>query len=366
MTDETKPTLQEVETSLQEMAEEEKNDKRGNRVRRILDTKRRPPEHKRLDLEASEGGRSLLHDEFGLPKVSANPREEIAPADELPNNPILIKASVPDESKIHMAQGIPKRGVPVKSAEQSLDKDDGFVPPKSNFVNVGQTEHAWYDEKVTGPSEVVDNNEEVDTEGLQGLNPMVEKPKTSKARANFEKRLRQVNDKIMAQLKEVANLEQLTQFRANILGKNGVFSVILTQFKKLPKDDRMVMGALVNEYFKTLELEFDAKEYEFISSDEEEEVWHPEYEDDAPPETLADPEEEPSGQPAPTETDSRISALSEGDYAVLIDGRFFAPLKGQSTVVQVLSRLILGNNVDVERIQVIKRVPVDFGVILGE
>jgi hypothetical protein len=353
-------------------------EKRGNRVKRILDSKRQPPEYQRLDIEPREGGKSLLHDDFGLPKVGPAPsRGDIPQMREVSNKPVSIKASVPDESRVQIAKGgIPQKGRPSRAAEQTFTKeeDDGFIPPKNNFVNVGQTEHAWYDEKVAGPSEMVDNNaldsnapdeQLIDTDSLQGTNPLadIEQEELSEIRKQFEQRLQYIQDGVLSQLEDVVNLEDLEQFKANILGKSGVISTVLKQFKKLDSQDRQVVGELVNSVIDTLRLEFEAKEYEFLSDEEEDEDEESEHGDF--------PEEEDSNEnldvgPRQPQTAKVSAALAEGQYAVLVDDKLFTVVDSAQEARQVLSRLILGNNVDVERIQLIKRIPIDFGVVLYE
>lgn len=358
-------------------------EKRGNRVRRILDSKRQPPEYQRLDIEPKQGGKSLLHDDFGLPKVgSASKKEDVPEMEEVSNEPVRVRASVPDESKVQIAKGgIPQRGRPSRAAEQSFteEEDDRFIPPKSNFVSVGQKEHTWYDDKVAGPSEMVDNNaldpnapdeQLIDTNSLQGANPLadVENEEVSEIRKHFEQRLRYVHDGVLSQLEDVVNLEDLEQFKANVLGKGGVFAAVLRQFKKLPPQERRVVGELVNSVIDSLKLEFEAKEYEFLSEEDEDEEFPPEvgeYEEGRNPED-EDTDANMDVGPAQPQTAKVSSALGEGQYAVLVDDKLFTVVDSAQDARQVLSRLILGNNVDVERIQLIKRVPIDFGVVLYE
>ena len=138
-----------------------------NAVNRILKAKIRQPEHKRLDIKPSIGGSSLLHDEFGMPNVGNTKRREQAPLKEINNDPVSIKAFVPNDKISYKKPNSPKIGLDFEPAA----KDDDFLPPKSNFVAIGHVEHSWYDEKVTGPSSI-DNNEMIDTEALQGIDPL--------------------------------------------------------------------------------------------------------------------------------------------------------------------------------------------------
>jgi hypothetical protein len=342
-------------------------EKRGNRVRRILESKRQPPEYQRLDIEPKEGGRSLLHDDFGLPRVSPTlSRGDVPQMREVSNKPVTIKASVPDESKIQIARGgIPQKGRPARAAEQTFTKeeDDGFIPPKNNFVNVGQIEHAWYDDKVAGPSEMVDNNHDVDADGLQGANPLADvEPEVSEIQQQYKQRLQYIQDGVISQLEDVVSLEDLEQFKANILGRNGVVTSVLRQFKKLEGKDRQVVGEMINSVIENLKLEFESKEYEFLSDDDETPQDEEDETEDLPPETPDTGKYSSVFQPV-----AKISAaLAEGQWAIFVDDKMFTVVDSAQEARQTLTRLILGNNIDVQRIQLIKRIPIDFGVVLYE
>jgi hypothetical protein len=273
-----------------------------------------------------------------------------------------------------MAKGIPQKGKPVKSAEQLIDRDDGFIPPKSNFVNVGQVDHAWHDEKVTGLPEqkMIDNNSldrengTINTDALQGLDPLEDlKPQVrSQIRNEYEQRLNTILTKVAEQMPRVENLEQLKQFKSNVLGKKGVLAAVLKEFAKLPKEDRQTLGQTINQFVEALRLEFDALEYEFMSEEGEEDETHQEEVED---------EEEKKPIPAPAQKPEGALTLEEGDYAILVDNKLFKLINHEpgnpppeADVKQILSRLVLGNDVDIQRVQVIKRCKVDFGIIIGD
>lgn len=373
-------------TKLQSLVSQN-DDKRGSRIRRVLETKRQVPLYQQMDIEPAEGGRSLLHDEHGMPKVTPNPKRELPPLKELPSIPISIKASVPDQPKI--ARDMLQKGSPSPAAQQVLqpDENDGFIPPKNNFVNVGQTEHVWYDEKVAGPSEtqqeMIDNNKDVNIDSLQGLNPMadVQEPKVSDIRKQFENRLKYIYNSVLSQLETVVDLNELEQFKSNVLGKNGVLVAVLKQFQKLPPEDRQAVGDLINSFIDNLKLEFDAKENQFLTDaddDDDDEFDGEGYDElvkemvEAPPklvEKLSKQKAEPE-DPGPWEGDpppAKVSAtLAEGQYGVLVDDKLFLVVDSNQEARNVLSKLILGNNVAVENIQLIKRIPIDFGVVLTE
>lgn len=364
------PDTQETMSKLSSIIDN--GERRGNRVRRMLEQKRQPPAWQQMDMEPEEGGKSRLHDEHGIPKVAPTPKKDLPKMPELPDTPVVVKASERGNPS-QMATGIPNKGRPSKAAEQDF-QDDGFVPPKNNFVNVGQVEQAWYDEKVAGPpQEMIDNNEEVDTESLQGMNPMddVQDKNIAKLRKKFESRLQKVAQGVLAQLETVVNPEQLETFKANVLGRNGVFAKILLQFGELDPSERRVVGELVNQFIDALKLEFEAKEqelYEDFGDDEEE------FDEEGYDQMMAE-DEDVNKDPPPENPAPRVANVAQmlkpSDIAVLVDGKLIKVFdQATSTLTaelrDLLNKIILGNNIDPERVQVIKRLPVDFGIHIGD
>jgi hypothetical protein len=348
------------------------NDQRGNRIRRILETKCQQPEHQRLDKEPKEGGRSLLHDEFGLPKVSSKTNNSDIPVmKEIPNKPVAIKASQP---KVQISNTLPKRGVPSVLSQQSFD--DGFIPPRNNFVSVGQVESAWVTKEVTGlpdtknpKSQMVDNNwpqtsseedgDEIQkqVERLQGMNPLGDLE--SSVRKNFEHQLQVILTEVVEELSVMDSLDDFADLKSRVFNKNGVISDIICQLSKIPATERVVVGQLINNVIDQLKLEFEAKEYELTSDVEEDGENNPE---DWSQEPSDDSEEFEKSQA----TAKISSALSVGQFAIFIDDKLFVTVASAKEAREVLTKLILGNNVPVENIQLIKRIPIDFGVILDD
>lgn len=365
-------------------------DIRANRIRRILDAKRQPPEYQKLDLEPKEGGKSLLHDEFGLPKVAHQSHKVDVPIlKKISNKPVVIKASEPKQPS---SSFLPKKGIPTTSAQQSFS-DDGFIPPKNNFVSVGQVESAWATKEVTGlpdtknsKSPMVDNNwpetsSEEDGDAvqnhvkkLQGMNPLEDLE--SSVRKNFEHQLQVMLTEVVEELSVVDSLDDFADLKSRILGKNGILSDILRQFSKIPSTERVAVGQLVNDVIDQLKLEFEAKEYELTSdAEEDEEKMHEDYEGDPPDaeessqvhwEDGEEPELDVGPGPEPQTTAKISSALAAGQFAIFIDDKLFVTVATSKEVREVLTKLILGNNVPVENIQLIKRIPIDFGVILDD
>lgn len=330
------------------------NDKKGNRVRRILESKRQPPEYQRLDIEPKEGGKSLLHDEFGILKVSPSPHNkgDIPMMDEIPSEPVQIKASVPS-SNVKIPTGIPKKGPPAPS----VDEEDGFYPPRSNFVSVGQKEHTWYAPEVTGPpKETIDNNDDVDVESLQGMDPLedLHNESASEIRLKFEKVLSMIEEEALALVYTATSPEDLDEIASSIFGKDSSLTSLLREFKSIPAEERRVVGELINFAVENIKLEISSKQDSFGIEEEDEE---PQEEDISKDDKVYIPQPGAIG---------KLPALQEGNFAILIDDKLFNTAQDASSAKNILSRLILGNNVDVSRIQVIKRVPIDFGIILED
>lgn len=342
---------------------------RVNRVRRILEQKLQPPEWQRMELEPEEAGRSRLHDEHGIPKVSNMQKKDIPRLQEISNEPVKIKASERNNPS-HIATMIPNKGMPVKTSEQDYE-DDGFIPPKNNFVSVGQVEHAWYGDRVAGPKrEMIDNNDNVDNiEKLQGLNPMdLESKDKNSPEWRFKRRLENAFQNILAQLETVVNMDQFKVFRTNVFGDRGIFSKILAQFNELSQAERRSVGEFVNNFIDSLELEFGAKEAELNDDLDEEE----EFDEEGYDQMVAEEEEEEGED---TVTNERFTnLLKPTDIAVFVDGKLVKVLSGRSKNVttelsDLINQIIVGNNInldDLDRIEVVKRLPINFGVNIGD
>ncbi|MCK9567662.1 hypothetical protein M0R72_01775 [Candidatus Pacearchaeota archaeon] len=341
-------------------------------VERILEAKTRQPEHQRLDMEPKVGGNSLLHDEFGMPKVSGGHRRNVPEIKEISGEPVVVKASKPS-SKISFKK-------PNQPTQPKVEDDDHFIPPKSNFVAVGHVEHSWYDDKVAGPS-VVDNNEEVDIEKLQGLNPLVDidNAKIAKSVEFFRKKLTYVKNFTVTELAEVNDEQDLSDLKVKIFGNKGIFTDILKKLGSLKAADRPVIGELVNLVYSELQLEIEGKAYELESeAAEANEVteWPEDMavitRDEEPDEEDEDeiPDEETEENEADDEESSNSSSDSqtvpEGHYAIIVDGKLLNIVESANKASDVISHLLLSENLTLDSIQLIKRIKIDFGIILGE
>jgi hypothetical protein len=320
-------------------------------IRRIRDAKTKP-EYQRLDIEPNVGGRQLLHDEFGKINKGRDKRDNIPQLEEIGNEPVMVKAAQPN--KVSFRKPMTK----VNKVE-----DDGFIPPKDNFVSVGNVEHAWYDEKVTGPS--IDNNEVVDVEKLQGINPL--SVSDSKVLEFFTKRLAYVKSFVLNELADIVNEQEIAELKAKVFGKTGIFTEILKKLGSVQPNDRAPIGELVNQTYSDIQLEIEGKMYELQSEAEEDEdmEW---------PEEMAvieknddeNNEVEENVEESVEENDGikEEQTIPEGHYAVIMDGSLVEVLEDDLSAKNYISNLILNENVDLKSIQLIKRIKIDFGLIL--
>ena len=315
------------------------------KMRRTLEIKRQPPEYQRLDIEPKVGGGSLLHDEFGMPKTGpAQHKGDIPMMESLPNEPIMMRSTKPEEISLGAR---PQKFLPVD--------DDKFIPPKSNFVSVGNVDTGWYNDKVVGPSKMIDNNEVVDVEALQGVSPLAPSETSIKT---FEEMLKNIKDATHAGLLNVDDLNALSGLRAKILGKQGVFNRVLAKFNQVPPGEKAAIGSLISDVVSDLTLEFEAKEYEFISSGKDPEEAQAPYEEDED-EDFEEEEEMHTADPAWT-----CKQLPPGSYTVFVGDNVIKTVGTVNDARKIIEELVLGEKAKLEDIQLIKKIAVDFGVIL--
>lgn len=341
-------------------------------VKRMLEAKTRQPEHQRLDIEPKIGGQSLLHDEFGMPKAGGDKRRNIPVMKEISGEPVVVKASA---SATPIKTTFRKPGV-----KKAPVDDDKFIPPKNNFVSVGNVEHAWYDDKVTG---IIDNNEEIGgsqggadaTDRLQGMNPLadIKNPKIAESIKFFTKRLQHVKSLVVAELADITDLRELKNLRENTFGPKGIFTDIVRQLDTL-KVDKVVIGELVSQMYSELDLEIGGKEFELTSEAEEDsqvtewpedmaQIVRPLPDEDDDEEVQ---EENETGSESAAVASARPAAIPEGHYAVIVDGKLVNIEEDAGAVRDFIGDILLNENLELDRVQLIKRIKIDFGIILGE
>lgn len=146
---------------------------REDKIKAVIDSNK--PFYKQHDLKPRDGGRSRLHDANGTPKFrpfKQSPQEDVRET----GDRVAIQGSKPAEQPI--AKPLNKRELnPRRSAAEPVRQNIGGDLP----VHVGShEEHAWYDDNVVGGGsrttsarQYIDNNY-IDTEGLQGADPLAE------------------------------------------------------------------------------------------------------------------------------------------------------------------------------------------------
>lgn len=73
----------------------------------------------------------------------------------------------------------------------------------------------------------------------------------------MKEQLQAIQSKVLDSLNTVADLKELDELRVAILGKKGALTTILKGMKDVAKEDRPMIGALVNEVRQSIEAELD-------------------------------------------------------------------------------------------------------------
>jgi hypothetical protein len=300
-----------------------------NKLKKILEEKQTIPEYQRLDIEPAEGGKPLLLNDFGKPLISKEIKNKLKVPllKEITNEPIHCKAQ-PENNK------------------KPID-NDGFVPPKSNFVSIGNTkDHVWYDLPLSS------KEDEIDIDALQGLDPLTSEIDASMSEQIIatEKMLTDIKNNVVKHLSTINNLDDLKLLKINLFGKNSNFDQMLRYINILQPKEKHVIGEMIANTMSILSLELDAKEYEFITSKEET------IEEDIEDEEIEDEE---------YNSTENISLL-EGDYSIYLDGENISVEQDINIIRKMLSKLLLEDNIDISRIMLIKRIPIDFGVLIKD
>jgi CRISPR type III-B/RAMP module RAMP protein Cmr1 len=288
----------------------------------------RTPEWKRLDLEPAQAGKSLLHDEFGFPKVNKGKEKELVPLmEELSSEPINIKAN-----------------------NQSKD-DDKFIPPKSNFVSVGQKENTWYSKEVTGVAaldeNIIDNTEFVDTDSLQGLDPLgqIMNKEDNSVVKYIQKNILETEQIIINKLNKINNLEELNELSQKVFGKEGWFSNVTVKIKQENLTKNTALLDVFNLSIEKLFIEFEAKKYEFLT---------PEDDEYSQVELLEE-------QTKQTEPEQDIE-----EYMLYENQKLHSIVSSKKEIIELIYDLITNCNVELSSLVLLKKIPIDFGIILKE
>jgi len=217
-------------------------------------------EHDRLGIEPTVAGVSHLHDENGIPKAPPRPKSPQPPPPPFSNEPEHIRASVPQQP-------------PPLPPAQARGPNLGQMP-----AHVGVHEETmWFDDKVVGsgqrpPPQVIDNNKDVDTDALQGYNPL--------------------------------NPSESTRWHE----------------QNMPQD------------------------------------WH---DQNVPQESMPQ-------QVDPESLEAAVAIIPPGGYLLLVEGEPVVVRTDKRELRSIVADVLLKHNVDIDRVQVLKSVPIDFGVLMED
>ena len=111
------------------------------------------PEYQMRDLAPPVGGKSLLHDKFGMKKLNKDVSRRQPLKEQITNDPMIVKANKALGANISYYNG------------QSR-------VPQQPMANVGMSQdNMWFEEgsvAIPANQRIIDNNDEIDVEGLQG------------------------------------------------------------------------------------------------------------------------------------------------------------------------------------------------------
>jgi len=283
------------------------------------------PEYQTRDLEPRAGGKSLLHDDYGFPKVNPNihnPNDSIPELKSVPEIPISVKAS-------NVFDG----------------DDDGFFPPKANFVSVGATEeHTWYPPSVTGVTDSSDDQDEIDVESLQGLNPLPDlKINQSALYQSLKNDTLEKTNKILETIQKVKKPDVLSKFKNTLQNSLNLFSAELNTAQQLSGIEQKEFKEWLNSTLVKLQEELDSRILELVGASE----------------TIPVPEKS-------EQDEEQEEEFPEGSYLlqVISSGRTEV-IHSRDKLISLITQLVM-NGVELTDLQVIKRIKLDFGVLLNE
>jgi hypothetical protein len=309
----------------------------------------RVPEYQQLGIEPAEGGRSLLHDKAGMPKVPKAPEKKVLPPDPISSKTVVVKAAT-EPSKVKF--GSKKRGLPTASAQI----------PTDSFVNVGMSDdHLWYDDKVTGAApQVIDNNEYVDVEAAQGANPLTE---TAISNPLID-RMKSLKDSVSHLIPSIDKFSDFVVFKKNLFDERGPIASVYSKITKIPAAEQASVGLILNEILGDMKFEIDQREME-LSSEESSETSH-----EKPVEEVAAPA--PKQKPLTDEMKKpqhpivEVPLMAEGQMTVLVNNRPIVRVYTEDEAKEVISDLLLNRGVDLRDVTILKRLSIEFGIVIGE
>jgi hypothetical protein len=297
---------------------------------------RRVPEYQRLGIEPSEGGTSRLHDENGFPILNIQEdRRNIPPAKELPNEPIAVKAKDMTKNRIQIASGSQTRGMPAHSSQEEV---------KPKILNVGSNdEHLWYSKEVTGV------DEEVDTDALQGNDPL-SASQDPEVIDIMEKYL-DLQEKILNKLNSLSSKLDIENLKANLFAKSGIIDQMLKNIVKVSPANRKVVGEGVNDIIENIKNEFNAK---LITNDKD---------DDEDLNLMQTEDMDSDKKENPYEF---LNSTPNGNYVLFQDNDPLEEFESKESLIKKLENLLIDQNININTLFVLKKIPLDFGIIIKD
>lgn len=284
-------------------------------------SKRPPPAYQQAGIDPKQGGKSLLHNEFGFPKTPATTKKKKEKIKEITSDVVFIKAS--DKNALKKAKYNEKKGLPSKKAEQDF------------LCNVGNNEeHVWYPDSVTGKnSEIIDNNDEVDIEALQGLNPSLD-TKNEIYENPVIKRLISISESVQTILDSQQKIDFL-DFKEKLFSENGPITKAISNLNVSP-DLRGEYNKVIFKIIESISNYIILKEKDLLIPREEIEE----------------------------DTEFSIKDLQPKEFVIFIDDKFINKAYDFNSIKKTLNHLVIEKSIPIERIYVYKRLSIDFGVVV--
>ena len=274
--------------------------------------KRVETEYNRMGVDPAEAGKSLLHDDHGLPKVPRKPEEKMPPPEPVSNKPHPVKA--------------------VTEAEQEVQVGRRRHLPSQPFAHVGvHQEKVWFeDENSVANIPVADTEgdlgeeyDEIDIESLQGSNPLDQDEQMFVEHPTEDELLREEED--FTRFKHGREIEQLESMAED------------EEPEEQPKerarfDKERIEKAFERGFQKALEEE--RKRAEDSAEEDVDEI--------------------------------DLDSVQPLEYVVILDDEIIATNRDRVFVKNMIGDMLIKHEIEMDRIKVFRRIPVDFGVVIGE
>jgi hypothetical protein len=116
------------------------------------------------------------------------------------------------------------------------------------------------------------------------------------------------------------------------------------------------LTTLIDDMYSEIDLEIQGKEFELQSEVEDDGIAE-EWPEDMAQIPLAD---------EPIADNEDKAAIQEGEFAIIVHNDIVDIVKDIESARDLISKIVLNDNVDLGEIQLVKRIKIDFGIILGD